>query len=276
MGPETVPRKDWMQGVQVLVGKFGGFLVRSCETSGGVFLLLADTLRSLFRYRIRWDQLLEQMYFIGIRSQVVVLTTGAFTGAVFAAQVWFQFKRFGMESAIGPTVSIAMCRELGPVLACLLLAGRVGAAMAAELSSMKITEQVDALRALGVYPTEYLIVPRFLALVISAPVLTALALVTGIGVGYFVAVQIFGVDGAYYWDNTIKYTDRKDVMIALIKSTIFAIIIAAISCYKGMNCPPGTAGVGKTTTEAVVNASLALLISNFFLTVLLNAVLYSN
>ena len=265
-----------MQTVQAAIGRFGGLLVRSCETSGGVFLLLADTIRSLFRYRIRWDQLLEQMYFIGIRSQVVVLTTGAFTGAVFAAQVWFQFKRFGMESAIGPTVSIAMCRELGPVLACLLLAGRVGAAMAAELSSMKITEQVDALRALGVYPTEYLIVPRFLALVISAPVLTALALVTGIGVGYFVAVQIFGVDGAYYWDNTIKYTDRKDVMIALIKSTIFAIIIAAISCYKGMNCPPGTAGVGKTTTEAVVNASLALLISNFFLTVLLNAVLYSN
>jgi phospholipid/cholesterol/gamma-HCH transport system permease protein len=262
--------------IQAAAGKFGGLIVRSCETSGGVFLLLADTIRSLFRYRIRWDQLLEQMYFIGIRSQVVVLTTGAFTGAVFAAQVWFQFKRFGMESAIGPTVSIAMCRELGPVLACLLLAGRVGAAMAAELSSMKITEQVDALRALGVYPTEYLIVPRFLALVISAPVLTALALVTGIGVGYFVAVQIFGVDGAYYWDNTIKYTDRKDVMIALIKSTIFAIIIAAISCYKGMNCPPGTAGVGKTTTEAVVNASLALLISNFFLTVLLNAVLYSN
>ena len=191
-----VPRKERMQRVEVLIGKFGGFLIRSFETSGGVFLLLVDTLRSLFRYRIRWDQLLEQMYFIGIRSQVVVLTTGAFTGAVFAAQVWFQFKRFGMESAIGPTVSIAMCRELGPVLACLLLAGRVGAAMAAELSSMKITEQVDALRALGVYPTEYLIVPRFLALVISAPVLTALALVTGIGVGYFVAVQIFGVDGA--------------------------------------------------------------------------------
>ncbi|MFM8655035.1 MAG: MlaE family ABC transporter permease, partial [Verrucomicrobiota bacterium] len=110
--------------MQAAVRKFGGLLVRSCETSGGVFLLLADTIRSLFRYRIRWDQLLEQMYFIGIRSQVVVLTTGAFTGAVFAAQVWFQFKRFGMESAIGPTVSIAMCRELGPVLACLLLAGR--------------------------------------------------------------------------------------------------------------------------------------------------------
>ena len=179
--------------VQTAAGKLGGLILRSCQTSGGVFLLLGDTLRSLFRYRIRWDQLLEQMYFIGIRSQVVVLTTGAFTGAVFAAQVWFQFKRFGMESAIGPTVSIAMCRELGPVLACLLLAGRVGAAMAAELSSMKITEQVDALRALGVYPTEYLIVPRCLALVISAPVLTALALVTGIGVGYFVAVQIFGV-----------------------------------------------------------------------------------
>lgn len=265
-----------MGQVMYLLGKIGTVFTDSCRTAGGVFLLLGDTLRSMFRYRLRWDQMLEQMYFIGIRSQVVVLTTGAFTGAVFAAQVWFQFKRFGMESAIGPTVSIAMCRELGPVLCCLLLAGRVGAAMAAELSSMKITEQVDALRALGVYPVEYLIVPRFLALVISAPILTALALVTGIGVGYFVAVKIFGVDGAYYWDNTIKFTDRKDVMIALIKSFIFAVIIASIACHKGMNCPPGTAGVGKTTTEAVVNASLALLIVNFFLTVLLNALLYSN
>jgi phospholipid/cholesterol/gamma-HCH transport system permease protein len=119
-------------------------------------------------------------------------------------------------------------------------------------------------------------VPRFLALVISAPILTGLALVTGIGCGYFVAVKIFGVDGAYYWDNTIKFTDSKDVVIALIKSFIFAVIIAAIACHKGMNCPPGTAGVGKTTTEAVVNASLSLLIVNFFLTVLLNALLYSN
>ena len=176
-----------------LAGKVGSVCTDSCRTAGSVFLLLGDTLHSMVQYRIRWDQLWEQMYFIGIRSQVVVLTTGAFTGAVFAAQVWFQFKRFGMESAIGPTVSIAMCRELGPVLCCLLLAGRVGAAMAAELSSMKITEQVDALRALGVYPTEYLIVPRFMALVISAPILTGLALVTGIGCGYFVAVQIFGL-----------------------------------------------------------------------------------
>ena len=108
-----------------LAGKVGSVCTDSCRTAGSVFLLLGDTLRSMVQYRIRWDQLWEQMYFIGIRSQVVVLTTGAFTGAVFAAQVWFQFKRFGMESAIGPTVSIAMCRELGPVLCCLLLAGRV-------------------------------------------------------------------------------------------------------------------------------------------------------
>jgi phospholipid/cholesterol/gamma-HCH transport system permease protein len=265
-----------MGRAEYLTGKLGGMVMGSCQTAGGVFLLLGDTIRSMFRYKIRWDQLLEQMYFIGIRSQVVVLTTGAFTGAVFAAQVWFQFKRFGMESAIGPTVSIAMCRELGPVLCCLLLAGRVGAAMAAELSSMKITEQVDALRALGVYPVEYLVVPRFLALVLSAPILTAMALVTGIGCGYFVAVKIFGVDGAYYWDNTVKFTDRKDVLIALIKALIFGVIIATIACHKGMNCPPGTAGVGKTTTEAVVNASITLLVVNFFLTVLLNALLYSN
>ena len=104
MAVGALPRTMKMQGINTLVGGFGGLILRSCQTAGGIFLLLTDTLRSLFRYRIRWDQLLEQMYFIGIRSQVVVLTTGAFTGAVFAAQVWFQFKRFGMESAIGPTV----------------------------------------------------------------------------------------------------------------------------------------------------------------------------
>ena len=268
-GMELLQRMEWLA--------FSGRLfIALLSWLGQIAALMGELLVGLRSGVWRLKLVAQQIVAIGYGSQLVVVVTGAFTGAVFAAQVWFQFKRFGMESAIGPTVSIAMCRELGPVLACLLLAGRVGAAMAAELSSMKITEQVDALRALGVYPTEYLVVPRFLALVISAPVLTALALVTGIGVGYFVAVQIFGVDGAYYWDNTIKYTDRKDVMIALIKSFIFAIIIASISCYKGMNCPPGTAGVGKTTTEAVVNASLALLICNFFLTVLLNAVLYSN
>jgi phospholipid/cholesterol/gamma-HCH transport system permease protein len=142
--------------------------------------------------------------------------------------------------------------------------------MAAEISSMKNTEQIDALRAMGVYPVEYLAVPRFLGLLVSAPILTGMALVVGIGCGYLVAVPILGVDGAYYMDNTIKFTDMSDVMIGLSKGLLFGIIIAVISCHKGFNPEMGTAGVGRTTTEAVVNSSLAILVSNFFFTILLN------
>lgn len=252
------------------IALLGRWFIRMLEATGQVTLLTVDIGRSMVRYPLRWRLLLEQLLFVGVRSQFVILTTGAFTGAVFAAQVHFQFVKLGMESAVGPTVSVAMCRELGAVLSCLLLAGRVGAAMAAEISSMKITEQIDALRSLGVYPIEYLVVPRFLALVISAPILTGLALVTGIGCGYVVAVMILGVDGAYYWDNTEKFTDLGDVLIGLSKGALFGFIIAIIACQKGLHPEQGTAGVGKTTTEAVVNASLAILVSNFFFTFLLN------
>jgi phospholipid/cholesterol/gamma-HCH transport system permease protein len=251
--------------------QLGRWLLNGTRIAGSMTLLTFDIVRCLFRYKPRWALLLEQLYFVGVRSQFVVLTTGAFTGAVFAAQVHFQFVRLGMESAVGPTVSVAMCRELGAVLCCLLLAGRVGAAMAAEISSMKITEQIDALRSMGVYPVEYLVVPRFLAMMLSTPILTAQAIAVGIGCAYIVAVPILGVDGAYYWDNTVKFTEISDVLIGVSKGFLFGMIIAIVSCYKGLHPKLGTAGVGQTTTEAVVMSSLALLISNFFFTFILNS-----
>jgi len=257
--------------VVTVLSSIGGWSLRSLQVTGEISILTWKIFSALVRYGLRWRLFLEQVVFVGMNSAVVVVTTGAFTGAVFAAQVHFQFVRLGMESAVGPTVSVAMCRELAPILCCLLLAGRVGAAMAAEISSMKITEQIDALRSLGVYPVDYLIVPRFMALLLSAPVLTSLALFVGIGCGYLVAVPLLGVDGAYYWDNSIKFTDPSDVMIALSKGTIFGVLIAIISCHKGLNPQMGTAGVGRTTTEAVVNSSLAILVFNFFLTFLLNS-----
>lgn len=271
MATGGVPVYHIVLTVRELTESMGRWMLHGLAMTGQVSLLAFDIGKALCRYGLRWRLFMEQMFFVGIRSQFVILTTGAFTGAVFAAQVHFQFVRLGMESAVGPTVSVAMCRELGPVLCCLLLAGRVGAAMAAEISSMKNTEQIDALRSLGVYPVEYLIVPRFMAMLVSAPVLTALALGVGIGCGFLVAVPLLGVDGAYYWENTIKFTNPSDLMIALCKGTIFGIVIAVISCHKGLNPQPGTAGVGKTTTEAVVNSSLAILVVNFFLTFLLNS-----
>jgi phospholipid/cholesterol/gamma-HCH transport system permease protein len=257
-------------------GRLGEAAMDFLEAIGEITLLGCQIVAAVWNYRLRFRLLIQQIVFVGVNSLPVVLVTGAFTGGVFALQVHFQFVRLGMESAVGPTVSVAMCRELGPVVTCILLAGRVGAAMAAELSSMKITEQIDALRALGVYPIEYLIVPRFTALMISAPVLVGLALGVGIGCGYLVTVPMLGVDGAYYWENTINFTGPDDVLIALIKAFLFGMIIAIISCHKGLTAPMGTAGVGKTTTEAVVNSSLAILVSNFFFTLILNNLLLGN
>ena len=250
-------------------GSLGHVVLNGLRTTGEAAILAADTMRCLFRYRWRFSLIFEQIVLLGIKSQIVMIVTGAFTGGVFAAQVQYQFSRLGMESATGPTLAVAMCRELAPVICALLLAGRVGAAMAAEISSMKITEQIDALRSMGVYPTEYLIAPRFVALMIAAPILTALALVVGIGSGYIVAVGLLGVDGAYYWDNTLKFTGLGDVGIALTKGTLFGMIIAVVACHKGIYAGRNTAGVGKATTEAVVNSCLAVLVANFFLTFLL-------
>lgn len=256
-----------------VLAKVGRWYLASARTSGEVARLSWDVLRCLFRYPIRWRLLSDQIYFLGSTSMVIIITTGIFTGAVFAAQVQFQFVRLSMESATGPTVSIAIARELGPVLCALFLSGRVGAAMAAEIASMKVTEQIDALRSMGVYVVEYLVVPRFLAMLIVVPLLTAIAIAVGIGSGFFVACVLLGADAAYYWDNTLKFTSYRDMLIGLSKGLLFGVIIVLISCHKGLTAPRHAAGVGQTTTQAVVNASLAVLISDFFLTLILNQLL---
>ena len=253
--------------------QLGARFMRMLQMSGQIVFLFQDIIRCLFHYRIRLALLIRQIDFIGGKSVPVVVITGGFIGAVFAAQTEFQFKDLGLSSGVGPVVAIAMCRELGPVLCALMIAGRVGSAMAAELATMKITEQIDALRALAVYPTEYLIVPRFLAMLISMPVLVGVAILCGIGAGYYVAVDILGVPGVYYWNNTIKYAHDKDVWIGLVKGFFFGIIILLVGCNKGLEASQGAEGVGLATTEAVVDSFIIVLIANFFFTFLLNALL---
>jgi phospholipid/cholesterol/gamma-HCH transport system permease protein len=251
----------------------GAWVLNFIRLAGQIVFLFQDIMRCLVRYPIRFGLLARQIDFIGAKSVGVVIITGGFIGAVFAAQCEFQFKRLGMSTAVGPVVAIAMCRELGPVLCALMIAGRVGSAMAAELATMKITEQIDALRSLAVYPTEYLIVPRFLAMLVSLPVLVALAITCGIGAGYYVAVNILAVPGVYYWANTIKYVEDKDIWIGVVKGFLFSIIILLISCNKGLNSSQGAEGVGLATTESVVDSFICVLIANFFFTFLLNAIL---
>src|SRR5881296_4534415 len=168
---------------------------------GELVLLAADTFRSIFTHRLRWKLFLNQVVEFGLLSQLVVVLTGGFTGAVFSAQTFFQFNKIGMGSATGAVVSVAICRELGPVLTALMVAGRVGAAMSAEIGTMKVTEQIDALRALAVYPTDYLVVPRALAMMISMPLLTAECIGFGIIASYLIAIVVLDINGTYYLDN---------------------------------------------------------------------------
>src|SRR6201981_2414927 len=255
-----------------LFNALGAPLLRLVQYLGEVVLPAADTFRSIFTHKLRWKLFLNQIVEIGLLSQLVVVTTGAFTGAVFSAQTFFQFNKIGMGSATGAVVSVAICRELGPVLTALMVAGRVGAAMSAEIGTMKVTEQIDALRALAVYPTDYLVVPRALAMMVSMPLLVAERIAFGILAGYLVAVYLLDVNGPYYVANMVRWTRRKDIIMAMAKACVFALLIVFISCHKGLTAREGAVGVGRATTEAVVNSSLAVLIVNFFLTMGLNII----
>jgi phospholipid/cholesterol/gamma-HCH transport system permease protein len=193
---------------------------------------------------------------------------------VLCAQTYFQFHKVKMDTATLAVVSVSMCSELGPVLTALMVAGRVGAAMAAEIGTMKVTEQIDALRTLATHPVDYLVVPRLLASLVSLPLLTAESIAIGIISGYTVGVFLLGIDPAYSYYNMLKYTAGVDVVVGIIKAFIFGGIVAIIGCYKGMSCGEGAEGVGRATTEAVVYASITILITNFFLTLTLNKVFH--
>src|SRR5689334_15884193 len=226
------------------------------EGLGRITLLMRESAASLFRFRVAWRDLLYQVYFVGVKSQSVVLVTGAFTGMVLCAQTYFQFHKVKMDTATLAVVSVSMCSELGPVLTALMVVGRVGAAMAAELGTMRVTEQIDALRTLATHPTDYLVVPRLLATLVAMPLLTAESIVIGITAGYLVGVHLLRIDPAYAWANMVKYSHAQDVITGLTKALIFGGITATVSCFKGMNCGQGAEGVGRATTEAVVYSSI--------------------
>ncbi|MEP6956203.1 MAG: ABC transporter permease [Chthoniobacterales bacterium] len=255
-----------------LITALGAAVVALLVYVGELVVLAGETFASIVMQKIRWRLFMGQIVEIGLRSQSVVVITGAFTGAVFAAQTFFQFNKLGMGSAVGAVVSVSICRELGPVLTALMVTGRVGASMSAEIGTMKVTEQIDALRALAVHPVDYLVVPRALAMMVSMPLLVAECIGVGILAGYLVAIWLLDVNGPYYVANMVRWTQIRDIVMALSKAFCFAVLIVFIACHKGLTTKEGAVGVGRATTEAVVDASLAVLIFNFFLTMLLNII----
>jgi len=239
---------------------------------GRITLLTREAIASALTFKFSRRDVLYQIYFIGIKSQSVVIVTGAFTGMVLAAQTYFQFHKIKMDTATLAVVGVSMCDELGPVLTALMVAGRVGAAIAAEIGTMRVTEQIDALRTLATHPVDYLVVPRLLASTLALPLLTIESITIGIGASYLVGVYLLGIDPVYSWYNMLKYTGNLDLEIGLVKSFVYGGIIALVGCYKGMTCGMGAEGVGKATTEAVVYSSIAILITNFFLTLVLQRI----
>ena len=234
--------------------------------------LVGQVCESLLRGKRRWRQFFEQIVEIGYRSQIVVIITGGFTGAVLAAQALFQFALVDMETMGGGIGSIGRRGELGPTITGLMLAGRVGSSMAAEIGTMKVTEQVDALRSMGVHPIDYLVTPRLLAMCVSIPLLIAQSIAFGIIASYAVGVHLFKVPGAYWNFNVERFTDGTDITIAMIKGFVFGLLIVIISCHQGLRARNGAVGVGRGTTDAMVFSSLAILIFNLLLTMLMQLI----
>jgi phospholipid/cholesterol/gamma-HCH transport system permease protein len=223
-----------------------------------------------FRHPPHWRLIRDQMYEIGVLSLPVVAITGFSTGMVLAAQSFFQLSDKGLASATGLMVTKAMMVELGPVLTAFMVTGRVGAAMCAELGTMRVTEQIDAMRSMAVNPLQYLVAPRFIAGTIVLPLLTVFSCVMGIAGGFIIAVEYYNMSANSFLDPLPLHITTFDFASGIIKAFIFGIVIITISCYRGMTTTGGAAGVGRSTTNSVVICYSVILISNFLITIGLN------
>jgi phospholipid/cholesterol/gamma-HCH transport system permease protein len=224
---------------------------------------------------LRWKYLrriFPQFYEIGTRSIPVVMITGAFVGMVLAVQTVMQFKSIGLTAQMGTIVNLSVLRELGPVLAGLMLAGRVGGGLTAELGTMRVTEQIDALRAMGADPLRVLVVPRFLACLLLTPLLVMYADFMGIVGGYAVSVYVYDVPGEEFWAHAAQTVHYFDIFYGPIKSIFFGIAISLVCCFKGFRCSAGAAGVGRACTEAFVVSCMSILALDFFLGMLMNTI----
>ena len=219
-----------------------------------------------FRQPFYVKNLITQMINIGFYSLPVVALTALFSGMVLALQSYTGFSRFSAEGAVATVVVLSMTRELGPVLASLMVSGRIGASMAAELGTMRVTEQIDALKTLSVNPISYLITPRILAGLLMVPVLVLIADIIGVMGGYIIATGALGFNSGNYLHSTFTYLETMDVVSGLVKAAAFGFLICLMGCYHGFNSKGGAEGVGRATTQAVVSSSILILIFNYFIT----------
>lgn len=257
--------------VETAVHRLGRQVFDRVGEIGDVSLFSLRALGWSLRRRPRWSVLLPIFYAIGVQSVSVVAITGTFIGMVLAVQTYHEFQMMGLETKMGSVINISLVKELGPVLAATMLAGRVGSSMAAELGTMRVTEQVDALTALGTDPIQYLVVPRFLACLLLIPLLTLMADFMGVIGGATVCTQVLGVDSFAYWKHSRDFVEALDILAGVLKSLFFGAAIALISCHRGFNSKAGAEGVGKAATEAFVFSFMAILFLDFVLGLAWNA-----
>ncbi|MCH2212393.1 MAG: ABC transporter permease [Fuerstiella sp.] len=264
-----------MQAAAVQLSSGIGRIVTSLlQETGALAIFSVSILRRLFGSLPRRQILFPVLYEIGVRSVPVVLVTGSFIGMVLAVQAYTQFKLLHMESRLGAIITMTLVSELGPVLAATMLAGRVGSAMAAELGTMRVTEQISAISALGADPLRYLVVPRFIACVLLIPLLAAFGDAIGMFSGWAFSTRMLGVNSYQYWSYAIDFVTAWDIMAGLVKSIFFGCSIAIIACHRGFHCGSGAEGVGRAATESFVLSFIAILGLDFLLTVLLNTSYY--
>jgi len=258
-----------MNRVSGALDRLGSAVLENVEEMGKILLLFISVLAWMFRPPLKLRNIFKQMEFVGVKSIFVVVLTGTFTGMVMALQGYHGFRMFSAESLVGGTVALGMTRELGPVLTSLMVTARAGSAMAAELGTMRVTEQIDALYVMAANPVKHLIVPRVIAGVLMVPMLTVVSDFVGILGGYFVGVHILGINSGIFIKNITRLVDLDDIYNGLVKAACFGLILSLIGCYKGFNTRGGAEGVGRATTEAVVLASITILISDYFLTAIM-------
>jgi phospholipid/cholesterol/gamma-HCH transport system permease protein len=254
--PETPPARRW---------PFAKPLSDAAAALGDWTLFATRAVSGVFRWSFTRRDLLRISVEVGYSSAGVVAVTGLFIGMVLAVQTYAQFHTIGMETSLGAVIHMSVVRELGPVLAAVMLAGRVGSAMAAELATMRVTEQLDALACLGTDPVKYLVAPRVLACVLLVPLLTVLADLLGLMGSSFICLNVYQIDGYHYWQHTQQYVKVWDVMTGLAKAMVFAFVLSIIACHRGFHGQAGAAGVGRAATEAFVWSFVAILVLDFFL-----------
>jgi phospholipid/cholesterol/gamma-HCH transport system permease protein len=264
---DSAPRGGFFAAIYDSLADLGAVVIRWIETVGDMVLFSLGTMSWLFTRLPRRDTLLPAFYNIGVLSLPVIALTGTFIGMVLAVQSYTQFKAFGFETRLGALINMSMSRELGPVLAATMLAGRVGSAIAAELGTMRVTEQIDALESMGANPLQYLVVPRFLGCLLMIPSLTIMAIFMGVVGGGYYSIYILGIDSYHYWKNSQQFVENWDLFYGVFKSVFFGATIALVSCYRGFHCAAGAEGVGRAATAAFVMSFVIILMLDLSLSI---------